>query len=64
MWGIRQWELETILALGWTEKAWIRLPLEERYRKVCSHKLGGWLQALESEEEVRRIKASGSNGKR
>lgn len=56
-WGIRQWELETINALGWTEAGWIRLGLAERYRKVCAYKLPGWLQALETEEEMKRIKA-------
>ncbi len=55
--AIRAWELETINTLGWTEAAWIRLSLAERYRKVCAHKLSGWLQALEQEEELRKIRA-------
>ena len=55
--GLRQWELETINALGWTEQAWIRLGLEERYRKVCSHKLKDWMASLESEEQLRKMKA-------
>lgn len=58
-WGIRQWELETINALGWTEVGWIRLSVAERYRKVCAFKLPGWLQALETEAEIARIKAKG-----
>lgn len=60
LWALRQWELETVLALGWTESRWVRLGLTERYRKVCAHKLGDWLQALETEEEIKRIKARGS----
>lgn len=55
------WELETINALGWTEAAWVRLPIDERYRKVCAHKLKDWLGGLEAEEEVKRIRAK-SNG--
>jgi hypothetical protein len=49
--------METINALGWAEAAWIRLSLAERYRKVCAFKLPGWLQALETEAEMKRIKA-------
>ncbi len=55
--AIRSWELETINMLGWTEAAWIRLSLSERYRKVCATKLSGWLSALETEEEVKRMRA-------
>lgn len=58
-WGVRQWELETINALGWTEAQWIRVGLAERYRKVCAYKLPGWLQILETEAEMARIKAGG-----
>lgn len=57
-WGIRQWELETINALGWTEAQWCELSLAERYRKVCAAKLSGWLQALETEAEIKRMKAA------
>lgn len=56
-WGVRQWELETINAIGWTEAAWGRLSLAERARKVCAHKLRDWMGALESELEIRRMKA-------
>lgn len=56
-WGIRQWELEAINSLGWSEVQWIRLGLAERYRKVCAFKLAGWMQVLESEAEMARIKA-------
>lgn len=55
--AIRLWELETVNSLGWTEAAWCRLSLGERARKVCAHKLSAWLQALETELEIRRIKA-------
>lgn len=55
--ALRLWESETILALGWTEKAWVRLTLMERYRKVAAHKLGIWLSSLEQEEELKRIRA-------
>lgn len=55
--AIRSWELETINALGWTESTWIRLGLAERYRKVVAHKISGWLSALETEEEVKRMRA-------
>lgn len=58
-WGIRQWELETINALGMTEAQWVRLGIAERYRKVCAFKLKEWMQILESEAELARIKASG-----
>jgi hypothetical protein len=54
--GLRQWELETINALGWTERAWIRLSLQERYRKVCAHKLKDWMAALESEEQIKEMR--------
>lgn len=56
-WALRQWELETVNALGWTESRWIKLPITERYRKVCAYKLNGWLTSLEAEEEIKRIKA-------
>lgn len=56
-WAIRQWELETINALGWSEAQWCELGLAERYRKVCALKLGAWMQALETEEQIRKIKA-------
>lgn len=55
--ALRQWELETINALGWTESRWARLSIEERYRKVVSHKLSDWMQALETEDQLRRAKA-------
>jgi len=62
VWALRQWELETINHLGWTESAWIRLSLDERYRKVCSHKLAGWQQALATEESIRKARAKSGNG--
>lgn len=55
--ALRQWELETINALGWRESDWVLLSLSERYHKVCAHKLGDWMMALESEEEMKRIRA-------
>lgn len=57
VWAVRLWEMETINALGWTEDRWARLPLSERSRKVCAHKLSGWLQALETEKEMSRMRA-------
>jgi len=57
IWAIRLWELETINALGWTESAWCRLSLAERARKVCAYKAGGWLSALETERELKKMKA-------
>lgn len=59
VWAVRLWELETINALGWTEAAWCRLTLAERARKVCAYKVGDWLSALETEGEMRRMKARG-----
>lgn len=56
-WAIRQWELEVIVHLGWRESSWIRLPIEERYRKLCAFKLPVWLASLEQEEELRKLKA-------
>jgi len=58
IWAIRLWELETINAVGWTETAWCRLPLAERARKVCAHKVGDWLSALETEREMAKAKMS------
>lgn len=55
--GLRQWELEAILSLGWRESAWIKLPIMERYRKVASHKLRDWMQSLETNEQLRKLKA-------
>lgn len=57
--ALRLWETETINYLGWTEAAWCRLSLAERARKVCGFKLSKWLEALESEAELRRIRAKG-----
>lgn len=57
VWAVRQWELETINALGWTETAWIRLELAERARKVCAHKLAKWQEGLETEREMRKQRA-------
>lgn len=61
IWAIRLWELETINALGWAEKQWIRLSLDERYRKVVSHKVSDWIQVLEAEDSIRRAKAKSGN---
>lgn len=55
--ALRLWEAETILALGWSEKAWIRLGIGERYRKVVAHKLSDWMKTLETEEEIKRMRA-------
>lgn len=62
VWAVRLWETETINALGWTEARWIALSLNERSRKVCAHKLGDWLGALESERELARMKARSGRG--
>ena len=64
VWALRQWELETINALGWTERAWVRLSTAERYRKVCAHKLKDWMAGLETEAELRRMRASSGTGQR
>lgn len=61
--ALKLWECETILNLGWRESSWIRLTLDERYRKLIAYKLPGWMQALEAEEEAKRIRAkSGKPG--
>jgi hypothetical protein len=57
VWALRQWELETINSLGWTEAQWSSLVIEERYRKVIAHKLNGWLGGLEIEEQRRKLRA-------
>lgn len=54
---LRLWELETINKLGWGEQDWINLPLSERYHKVVANKLSDWMQALETREEIKRLKA-------
>lgn len=57
VWSVRLWEMETINALGWTEKQWCILSLPERARKVCANKLADWLSALETEREIAKMKA-------
>lgn len=54
--GLRQWELEVIVNMGWRESAWVRLPIQERYRKLCAYKLKDWMSALESEEQMKKLK--------
>lgn len=58
--ALRLWEAETILAGGFTEAQWCRLLLAERIRKVVSHKLSQWLQLLETERELQKLKAKGA----
>lgn len=62
VWALRQWELETINTLGWSEAAWVRLSVDERYRKVASHKLSGWQQALATEESIKKMRSKSGGG--
>lgn len=59
VWAVRQWEMETINALGWSEARWVKLSLQERVRKICANKLSDWLSALEAEMARRKMKQRG-----
>lgn len=57
MWAVRLWEMETINALSYSELEWLNLPYDERVRKVCAYKLPQWLQSLETDREIKMMKA-------
>lgn len=46
----KAWELETINALQYTEEAYAALSIQERARKVVTHKLADWQKALQAEK--------------
>jgi hypothetical protein len=54
---LRQWELEAINQLGWTEMQWCSLAKDERLRKLCALKLRDWMTALETEKQHQKFKA-------
>lgn len=55
--AVKLWETETINALGWSEERWVRLTYNERLRKICAHKLEGWLSNLEAHRQMAKMKA-------
>lgn len=60
--AIRVWEINTMSQLGFTEEQWSKLDLAERARKVAANNLPKLLESLETDKQIKELKAKQAAG--
>ena len=54
----KMWEVELMNYLGWSEYRYLKMPIEERARRIVALKYKSWFEVLQSEEMEKKYAAS------